>query len=193
MPLLGPRFQDALQYAASLHAEQVRKGTPIPYVSHLLSVCALVLESGGSEDEAIAALLHDAVEDQGGPPTLAEIERRFGATVAAIVSGCTDSDTAVKPPWRPRKEAYITHLRQAPLSVLRVSCADKLHNARAIVADLRRQGEALWPRFSGGRDGTLWYYETLADLFTASNLGPPADELQRTVTEMRNLAGDVRR
>ena len=189
MALLGPRFQDALQYAASLHAEQLRKGTAIPYVSHLLSTCALVLESGGDEDEAVAALLHDAVEDQGGPPVLAEIERRFGPGVASIVAACTDSDAVVKPPWRPRKEAYIAQLRHAPLPVLRVSCADKLHNARSIMADLRPQGEALWPRFSGGRDGTLWYYETLAELFTASSLGPLAEELQRTVAEMKRQAG----
>jgi (p)ppGpp synthase/HD superfamily hydrolase len=189
VPLLGQRFQDALQFASALHATQLRKGTAIPYVSHLLSACALVLESGGSEDEAIAALLHDAVEDQGGPPVLAEIERRFGPGVAAIVAGCTDSDTEVKPPWRPRKEAYIAHLREAPLSVQRVSAADKLHNARSIVADLHRIGGALFSRFTGGREGTLWYYETLATVFSESEVGPLAEELRRTVDEMKRLAG----
>jgi (p)ppGpp synthase/HD superfamily hydrolase len=168
----------------------VRKGTKIPYLSHLLSACALVLESGGTEDEAIAALLHDAVEDQGGAPILAEIERRFGGAVAAIVKGCTDSDTPdEKPPWRPRKEAYIAHLREAPLPVRRVSAADKLHNARSIVADLHRLGPALFSRFTGGRDGTLWYYETLSGVFAQAGVGFLAEELQRTVAEMRRLAG----
>ena len=189
-PLLGQRFQDALVYASTLHVRQLRKGTSIPYVSHLLSACALVLESGGTEDEAIAALLHDSVEDQGGAPILAEVERRFGREVAAIVAGCTDSDTAgEKPPWRPRKETYIAHLREAPLPVQRVSCADKLHNARSIVADLHRVGPAIWSRFTGGRDGTLWYYETLVTVFAASSVGYLSEELQRTVAEMRRLAG----
>ena len=189
-PLLGERFQEALRYATALHATQVRKGTKIPYVSHLLSACALVLENGGSEDEAIAALLHDAVEDQGGAPILAEIERRFGAPVAAIVKGCTDSDVlGEKPPWRPRKEAYIAHLREAPLPVQRVSAADKLHNARSIVADLQRSGPALFSRFTGGREGTLWYYETLSGVFAQSGIGFLAEELQRTVAEMKRLAG----
>ena len=189
-PLLGERFQEALRYATALHATQVRKGTKIPYVSHLLSACALVLENGGNEDEAIAALLHDAVEDQGGAPILAEIERRFGASVAAIVAGCTDSDTVgEKPPWRPRKEAYIAHLREAAPSVRRVSAADKLHNARSIVADLQRSGPGLFSRFTGGREGTLWYYETLSAVFAESGMGFLADELQRTVAEMKRLAG----
>ena len=189
-PLLGQPFQDALVYAARLHAQQRRKGTAIPYVSHLLSACALVLESGGTEDEAIAALLHDAVEDQGGAPILAEIERRFGRAVADIVAGCTDSDVqGEKPAWRPRKEAYIAHLRDAPLPVQRVSCADKLHNARSIVADLHCVGGAVWSRFTGGRDGSLWYYETLAGVFASSKVGSLSDELQRTVAEMKRLAG----
>jgi (p)ppGpp synthase/HD superfamily hydrolase len=189
-PLLGQRFQDALLYATRLHARQVRKGTGVPYVSHLLSACALVLESGGTEDEAIAALLHDAVEDQGGAPILAEIEQRFGRGVAAIVAGCTDSDVqGQKPEWRPRKEAYIAHLREAPLPVQRVSCADKLHNARSIVADLHRVGPQVWSRFTGGRDGSLWYYETLVSVFAGSGLGYLSDELRRTVAEMKRLAG----
>jgi (p)ppGpp synthase/HD superfamily hydrolase len=188
--LLGERFQEALRYATELHATQVRKGTTIPYVSHLISACALVLENGGNEDEAIAALLHDAVEDQGGAPILAEIERRFGGSVARIVAGCTDSDTVgEKPPWRPRKEAYIAHLREAPRSVQRVSAADKLHNARSIVADLHRTGPALFSRFTGGREGTLWYYETLSAVFASSGIGFLADELRRTVAEMKRLAG----
>ncbi len=174
-------------YAARLHARQRRKGGPIPYVAHLLAVASLVLEAGGDEDEAIAALLHDAVEDQGGQPTLAAIRARFGERVAGIVLGCTDSDTIPKPPWRDRKERYIAHVRNAPLEVRRVSAADKLHNARAIVADLRAHGPAVWSRFSGARDGTLWYYRSLSAVFTETGVGAIAEELERVVAEMIRL------
>jgi GTP pyrophosphokinase len=186
--LLGPRFEEALAYAARLHACQVRKGTRIPYVAHLLSVSALVLEDGGDEDQAIAALLHDAVEDQGGRPQLQQIRRRFGERVAAIVEGCTDADEIPKPPWRARKEAYLAHLRTADPAVRRVSVADKLHNARAILADYRLVGDALWERFSGGRYGVLWYYRALADIHLDVTAGPLADELGRVVAEMERLA-----
>jgi (p)ppGpp synthase/HD superfamily hydrolase len=187
-PLLSERFEEALVYACQLHARQRRKGTDIPYVSHLLAVSSLVLENGGDEDGAIAALLHDAVEDQGGAPVLEEIRRRFGDRVAAIVEGCTDADTIPKPPWRARKERYIAHVRTAPRDVQRVSAADKLHNARAIVRDLRGEKDAIWARFSGGRDGTLWYYRSLADVFLAAQLGFLSDELGRVVTEMERLS-----
>ncbi len=162
---LTDRFGEALRYAAEVHRRQRRKGTSIPYVSHLLAVCSLVLEDGGGEDEAIAALLHDAVEDQGGRDRLEEIHRRFGDHVARIVEGCTDAETIPKPPWRERKERYIAHLRSASRAVLRVSAADKLHNARAILADYRGLGEPLWERFNGRRDGTLWYYRALTSAF----------------------------
>ncbi len=187
-PLLSPRFQEALAFACRLHARQLRKGTQVPYVSHLLAVSSLVLENGGDEDGAIAALLHDAVEDQGGRPTLEEIRGRFGTRVAAIVEGCTDADTVPKPPWRERKERYIAHLREAPLDVQRVSAADKLHNARAILRDLRRTPEAVWPRFSGGRDGVLWYYRTLVTVFRETEVGFLAEELERVVAEMERLS-----
>ena len=141
-----------------LHASQKRKGTPIPYVAHLLGVASIAIEYGASEDEAIAALLHDAVEDQGGPATREVVRRRFGEQVIAIVDGCTDADTQPKPEWRPRKEAYIDHLPGASHSVHLVSAADKLHNVRSILRDYRVIGEELWGRFKGGRDGTLWYY-----------------------------------
>ncbi len=143
------RFDGAFAYASRLHARQKRKGTKIPYVAHLLAVTAIVLEYGGGEDEAIAALLHDAVEDQGGPATRTEILGRFGKRVVAIVDGCTDTDTEPKPPWRQRKEAYVAHVGDASPSVRLVSAADKLHNARSILADYRLLGEALWESLPG--------------------------------------------
>jgi (p)ppGpp synthase/HD superfamily hydrolase len=186
--ILSPRFEEALIFAAQLHAHQTRKGTDIPYIAHLLAVTGLVLENEGSEDEAIAALLHDAVEDQGGAATREEIRRRFGATVAEIVDGCTDSDVNPKPPWRRRKEGYVARLRAASPSVRLVSAADKLHNARTILADFRASGESVWERFTGGRDGTLWYYRALADAFRAGASSPLVEELDRVVTEIERLA-----
>jgi (p)ppGpp synthase/HD superfamily hydrolase len=184
----GPRFEEALLYAARVHAVQRRKGTAIPYVTHLLAVAAIVGENGGTEDEVIAALLHDAVEDQGGEARLADVRARFGVEVAAIVWGCTDAETKPKPPWRARKEAYIAHLADATTSVLLVSSADKLHNARAILADLRTQGAALWGRFNGGKEGTLWYYRALADAYARRGGGAVAEELGRVVGEIARLA-----
>jgi (p)ppGpp synthase/HD superfamily hydrolase len=184
---LGPRFEEALTYAARLHREQVRKGSGVPYLSHLLGVAGIALEHGASEDEAIAALLHDAVEDQGGAPTLAEIRRRFGDTVADIVAGCSDTDVVPKPPWRPRKEAYVAHLASASPSARLVSAADKLHNARSILTDYRRLGEGVWTRFAGGKEGTLWYYRAVVQAFRAYDPTPLVDELERTVEEMERL------
>ncbi len=186
--VLSPRFDEALVFARRLHAGQMRKGTTIPYVSHLLAVAAIVLEHGGGEDEAIAALLHDAVEDQGGAATRAEIRRRFGEHVAVIVDGCTDAETVPKPPWRERKEAYLAHIGHASPPVRLVSAADKLHNARSILADYRLLGEALWSRFRGGREGTLWYYRALVDAFRSAEPTPLIDELERTVSELEGLA-----
>ncbi len=182
------RFQQALVYAERLHARQVRKGTRIPYFSHLLSVTALVMEAGGDEDEAIAALLHDAVEDQGGQATLDEIRHRFGQPVADIVESCTDAFSTPKPPWRQRKESYLRHLNEASPSALRVSLADKLHNARTILTDLRHNGPNIWKRFRGGREGSLWYYRELADFFSAAVPGPQAAELAETVIRIEELA-----
>ncbi|HET7569288.1 MAG TPA: HD domain-containing protein [Gammaproteobacteria bacterium] len=180
--MLSKRFEEALTYAADLHQEQMRKGSGIPYISHLLAVCALVLEYGGSEDEAIAALLHDAVEDQGGQSTLEEIRQRFGENVAAIVEACSDTDVVPKPPWRARKEAYLKHLETAPSSVILVSAADKLHNARSILTDYRQQGEALWSRFNVGRDGQIWYYQQLTSVFRQRRMHQAlVEELARTV------------
>lgn len=187
---LSTRFDDALRFAAELHRGQFRKGTRIPYVAHLLSVAALVLEDGGDEDEAIAGLLHDAVEDQGGQPTLDAIRARFGERVARIVAACTDADTLPKPPWRRRKEAYVAHIAGAPADVRRVSAADKLHNARAILRDYRQHDDSVWERFNGGKEGTLWYYRALVDAFNAAGAGRLAAELERVVVEIETLARD---
>ncbi|MCG6940292.1 MAG: HD domain-containing protein [Thiohalocapsa sp.] len=181
---LTPRFEDALLYANRLHATQTRKGSGVPYVSHLLAVASLVLEAGGDEDTAVAALLHDAVEDQGGLPILAEIRARFGDTVADIVAACSDSFTSPKPPWHERKRAYIAHLRDAPPEVLLVSCADKLHNARAIATDHRRLGDNLWERFHAGRDDILWYYRELSAIFSEQGPEPLATELALVVERL---------
>jgi GTP pyrophosphokinase len=183
---LSARFTDALVLACDLHRTQSRKGTQIPYVSHLLGVCGLVLEYGGDEDEAIGGLLHDAVEDQGGQPTAATIRERFGDRVADIVLSCTDCDVTPKPPWRQRKEAYVAHLRAATPSALLVSACDKLHNARTILADYREQGEALWSRFSGGRE-SLWYYRALVDAYSFRGRTPVVEELERIVVELERL------
>ena len=185
---LSQRFIEALGYTARLHNGQLRKGTTIPYIAHLLGVTSLVVEQGGSEDEVIAALLHDAIEDQGGADTREEIRRRFGDNVAAIVDGCTDTDAMPKPPWRARKEKYIAHIRAASPSVRLVSTADKLHNARAILADYRALGEAVWDRFGGGRAGTLWYYHALVEAFRAAGSNALVEELDRVVTEIERLA-----
>jgi (p)ppGpp synthase/HD superfamily hydrolase len=172
MVVLSDRFADAFAYANAVHRKQRRKGTEIPYVSHLLAVASIVLEAGGDEDEAIAALLHDAPEDQGGHPQLEQIRARFGERVAAIVEGCSDSlvvEPWAKEDWRVRKKRYHDRARQtADSSVLLVSAADKLHNARATLADLQRVGPAVWDRFTGGRDGSLWNYETLLKLYADS-------------------------
>jgi len=185
---LSTRFQEALCLACDLHARQARKGTQVPYVAHLLAVASIALEHGANEDEAIAALLHDAVEDQGGAQTAALIRERFGDTVANIVLACSDTDMVPKPPWRERKRAYIAHVRQAPASVRLISASDKLHNARSILADYRVHREALWQRFSGGREGTLWYYRELVEAFTSHGERPLVNELARIVAEIERLA-----
>jgi GTP pyrophosphokinase len=188
MTTLSTRFQEAMVYAAQLHAGQVRKGSGTPYIAHLLAVTSLVLEHDGDEDEATAALLHDAAEDQGGEATLAEIRRRFGPAVAEIVEGCSDTMATPKPPWRARKEAFLARLPQASPSVRLVSTADKLHNARTILADLRTAGDAVWDRFQGGKEGTLWYYRSLVHILPGGGSDPLAEELDRVVSEIERLA-----
>jgi hypothetical protein len=185
--MLTTRFTEAVDYARAHHATQVRKGTAIPYVAHLLAVSALVLEHGGDESAAVAALLHDVVEDGGGERALVEIGARLGADVAAVVEECSDTTAAVKEDWRVRKERYLEHLESAPPEVLLVSAADKLHNARSILADLRELGDALWDRFNRGAREQLWYYGSLRDVFCRRLPGRLADELDRTVRAVNLL------
>ena len=183
-PALGERFEQALQFAAATHRTQRRKGGGIPYIGHLLGVCSLVIEDGGDEDEAIAALLHDAAEDQGGEQMLNEIRQRFGDQVAGIVAACSDTFESPKPPWLARKESYLDHLNGQPESVLRVSLADKLFNARAILRDYLDVGDELWARFQSGRDGQLWYYRELADRFSTLLPGRMASELAAVIDDL---------
>ncbi len=186
-PKLSTRFEQALVYATQLHANQVRKGSDIPYVSHLLSVAALVLEDGGDEDEAIAALLHDTVEDSGNATIREEILVEFGERVASIVDACTESCTIPKPPWRDRKLRYIEQMRHACPSVLRVSMADKLHNARSILADRDREGEAVWDKFKGGKAGTLWFYRSLLEIYRKTGSNFLVSEIERIVERLESL------
>ena len=188
MTVLTDRFDRALLYATYVHGGQRRRGTSTPYVAHLLAVAATVLEYGGDEDLAIAALLHDSVEDQGGKARLEDVRNRFGDRVAQIVEACSDSlvDTGKgesKAHWRERKEAYLKHLRTADTDILRVSLADKVHNARAILRDLRNHeiGERIWSRLSQPREDTLWYYGSLADVFCKVLPGQLSEELGEIV------------
>lgn len=178
------RLAQAMAMAAELHKDQRRKGTEIPYISHLMSVSALVMEFGGDEDQAIAGLLHDVLEDVGAEHE-AVIAERFGPRVAGIVRACTDADVLPKPPWRARKEAYLAHLETAAPDALLVSLADKVHNARAILIDVRTHGATVYDRFKAGREGTLWYYAALSEAFSRLLPGPLAEELARTVTAMQ--------
>ncbi|HXC44321.1 MAG TPA: HD domain-containing protein [Candidatus Dormibacteraeota bacterium] len=188
---LGPRFLRAFVFAAEKHAGQTRKASTIPYISHLMGVASLVLEFGGDEDMAIAALLHDVVEDCGGKPMLKQVRRRFGSRVAKIVQGCTDSNSDPKPPWRERKETYIRHLKTADAETRLVSAADKLNNVRSILSDYRAVGESVWARFQGRRDGTLWYYRALLDEFLRGKPNRLIRELELAIRELesRRVAG----
>jgi (p)ppGpp synthase/HD superfamily hydrolase len=194
--MLSGRFAQAVDYARDAHASQTRKGTPIPYIAHLLGVASLVLEYGGDEDQAIAALLHDTIEDQGGHHE-SVIRQQFGDRVADIVLACTDgtqegkaaaqTPEAKRADWDQRKRRYLAHLSEASDDALLVSGCDKLHNARAIVADMRvpAVGAKVFDRFTGERDGTLWYYREIADVFTARGV-PMAGELQSVVRAMES-------
>ena len=192
--VLTDRFDRALLYATHVHGGQVRKGTTIPYVAHLLAVAATVLEYGGSEDMAIAGLLHDAVEDQGGEPRLADIRNRFGDRVADIVRSCSDSvvNTAVgqkKEAWRVRKLDYIEHLKTVDRETLLIALSDKVHNARSILRDLRKPevGTDIWSRFGKRpKEDTLWYYRELANAFQQLSPGQLAEELMEIVIVLEN-------
>ncbi|WP_017940754.1 MULTISPECIES: HD domain-containing protein [unclassified Thioalkalivibrio] len=195
--VLTRRYESALVYATQLHATQKRKGTEVPYISHLLAVSGLVLEGGGDEDEAIAGLLHDGPEDQGGEATLNQIRQLFGSRVGDIVAACSDTFETEKPAWRKRKEDYLKHLEDADDSVLLVSCADKLHNARSILDDFHQVGDRLWDRFNASRDETLWYYGALSRVFAARGPHDLAERLERILQELsaacvadNNPAGD---
>lgn len=195
-PFLTRRFDLALHFASSLHHSQFRKGTNVPYIAHLMSVAALVLEAGGDEDQAIAALLHDAVEDQGGPPTLKTIRKLFGDRVADTVKECSDSeseDPGNKKPWHERKRTYLAHLVDASPDALRVSIADKLHNARAILSDYRNIGDELWGRFNkeASKKDQIDYYRALVTAFRKTT-APPAmvNDLDRVVTELEHLSNN---
>ena len=186
--VLSPRFSEALVFATQLHRHQTRKGPKgIPYVAHLLTVTGIVLEHGGTEDDAIAALLHDAVEDQGGATTRATIHRLFGEAVASTVDACTDTDQFPKPPWRQRKQQYIEHLRHATGSARLVSAADKLANARSILADFREVGDELWLRFNCSREDVFWYFRTVLEVLRDTVPEGLEMELERAVEEMESL------
>ncbi|MGI9016456.1 MAG: HD domain-containing protein [Euzebya sp.] len=180
--VLTRRFADAVFYAADLHRDQARKDTTIPYLSHLLGAAAFVMEQEGTtEDQAIAALLHDAIEDQPDRTTFAGIEEQFGADVATIVRDCTDAEVHPKPPWKKRKVEYLAHLEQAPVASLQVSLADKLHNARAILTDLQTIGPQVWDRFNAPSAEQGWYYTSLAEVFVRRLDSPTAHALGATV------------
>lgn len=199
---LTQRFVQAMHYAHRWHASQTRKGTGIPYLSHLLTVAAIALEHGADEDEAIAALLHDSLED--GPHNTGEpraqieqqIREHFGERVLQIILGCTDTESdgsrgEPKENWKERKTAYLKHLETANASVLLVAASDKLHNARCILRDFRQLGDELWQRFSAGKEGSLWYYRSLAEILRRRLPGNLSAELQELVAELQCQAGAV--
>jgi (p)ppGpp synthase/HD superfamily hydrolase len=191
---LSRKFEQALVYATRIHGGQLRKKTRIPYIAHIIGVTAIAMEYGANETQAIGALLHDAVEDCGGAKRLRDIEKKFGQAVAKIVDGCTDTDQTPKPPWLTRKKDYIAHLKHAPLSTQLVSASDKLHNLRAIVMSYRTDGDKLWSRFKGGKEGTLWYYAALLEAFSKTKrLAPLLAEINRTLTTLEALANKRRR
>jgi GTP pyrophosphokinase len=190
------RLADAFAYAAMQHAHQRRKATRVPYVTHLLAVASLVGEHGGGEEEMMAALLHDAVEDTGGQPIADEIARRFGPQVARLVEGCTDDASGgPKAPWIERKTNYLRHAAEEELGVLRISAADKLHNLRTILTELRDPavGTTVFERFRAGRDGTAWYYRSLAAIFRAVADEEPDEGFRRLVGELERAVGELER
>lgn len=190
MTALSQRFDEALQFAASIHRQQMRKGTAVPYLTHLMAVSSIVGEGGGDEDLMIAGLLHDSIEDQG--ISRDEIARRFGGRVAEIVEACSDSNTIPKPPWKQRKERYIAHLREAGPDVRLISVADKLHNARSILTDLKVLGSTVWDRFNAGRDDILWYYRSVISALREGWTHPLVQELEQVVDQIERLSESAR-
>lgn len=190
---LSSKYLDALAFASHLHHAQKRKGTQTPYVTHLMAVSTLVMEYGGDEHQAIAGLLHDAIEDQaenfGGADKLrGEINQRYGPEVLRIVEACSDTDVVPKPPWKARKRAYLVHLAKVDGRVALVSCCDKIHNARSIIADHRVIGDKIFDRFSASKSDTLWYYGALSRTYLQRHAMPAADEFAATVQVLRRLA-----
>ena len=186
---MSERFAEAVAVANELHGGQVRKGTKIPYISHLLIVAGTVLQNGGDEDEAIAAVLHDTVEDCGGKPVMEKIRQRFGEKIAGLVDGCSETYIQPKPPWRERKELYIENIKSAGPSVRLISCADKLHNAASILSEYRKVGEKVWDRFNADKSETLWFYSAMVDaLRGAGEDRPILKELEATVKDLQSLA-----
>jgi len=191
---ISPRLSEAVDYAVRLHGRDARKGSPVPVLAHLLGVCALVQGDGGDEDEAIAALLHDALEDKPGQTSSGEIAARFGPRVLRLVQAATDTPPdyagGAKPPWRERKQRYLEHIRRTPAELLRVTVADKLDNVRSVLADYRRLGESVWTRFNAGKKDQLWYYRSASEAYGAAGFsGPLLDELTRLVAELEQAAG----
>jgi len=186
--VFSERFARALAYAERLHARQRRKATNKPYIGHLMSVASIVIAYGGDEEMAIAALLHDAVEDQGGEKRLREIRKKFGKRVARIVDGCTDSYAEPKPPWLERKKEYIARVASEGEDTRFVSAADKLSNARDILQDVRAEGDPAFERFQGRKEGTLWYYRALVTEFRKTRTNLLLEELDRVVTELEREA-----
>ena len=198
VPKLGPRLQRAFRYAAKMHDGQARKATTVPYLSHLMAVASLVLEAGGDEEIAIAALLHDVVEDCGGMPRLREIRKMFGARVADIVESCTDSFVEPKPEWIERKRGYLDEVKHADAETRLVSASDKLHNVRTILADYRKDGDAIWVRFNGKKEGTLWYYRALSDEYARTpnritrELEIAVEQLEREVGSRKEIPAQAK-
>ena len=186
--MLSARMTDAFEYARLLHDGQLRKGTQTPYISHLMSVSSLVLDSGGSEDEAISALLHDAVEDCGGLPVLEKIRQKFGDEIADIVKGCSEPEIQPRPPWKDRKKAYISQIASESDSVKRVACADKLHNLRSILTDYHSVGDRVWDRFHADKEGTLWFYQSMLETLRTFGDGMAIFvELEKRVTDLGKI------
>ena len=187
---LTDRFSSAVTLALDLHRSQKRKLSGTPFVAHLLRVAGTVLEHGADEDTAIAAVLHDAIEDQGGPKAREVIRTRFGERVAGIVDECSDTDETPKPPWRERKERYLAHLAEASPSARLISTADKLDNVRSLLGAYRQAGDAIWEHFRGGKDGTLWYFRSVCRILKETGPQSLTDELTRAVEELASEMGE---
>jgi len=190
LSVLSRKFESALAFANQVHAHQKRKDSGAPYFAHVIGVAALVLEDGGSEEEAIAALLHDTAEDQGGQAMLDEIAERFGKTIAQIVAECSDTLISPKPPWQARKENHINGLRTARPETIRIMLADKVYNSRNLLRSLQERGEIVWENFKGGRDGTIWYFQQMYAVFAETKSGYMLDEFARNIKRIAAFPND---